>query len=82
MTNLSIQDRINQELNKILQALQQLEIFLRELSNQSDVMYQNALILLRLICMEFILELSVYLKRLLKKLLKDSQRGINGIEIY
>ncbi|MFM7881621.1 MAG: hypothetical protein ACKO8H_07195, partial [Microcystis panniformis] len=44
MTNLSIQDRINQELNKILQALQQLEIFLRELSNQSDVMYQNALI--------------------------------------
>jgi hypothetical protein len=62
MTNLSIQDRINQELNKILQALQQLEIFLRELSNQSDVMYQNALILLRLICMEFILELSVYLK--------------------
>ncbi|CCH93858.1 Genome sequencing data, contig C291 (fragment) [Microcystis aeruginosa PCC 9432] len=39
MTNLSIQDRINQELNKILQALQQLEIFLRELSNQSDVMY-------------------------------------------
>ena len=42
MTNLSIQDRINQELNKILQALQQLEIFLRELSNQSDVMYQNA----------------------------------------
>ncbi len=82
MTNLSIQDRINQELNKIFQALQQLEIFLRELSNQSDVMYQNALILLRLICMEFILELSVYLKRLLKKLLKDSQRGINGIEIY
>jgi len=82
MTNLSIQDRINQELNKILQALQQLEIFLRELSNQSDVMYQNALILLRLICMEFILELSVYLKRLLKKLIKDSQRGINGIEIY
>ncbi len=62
MTNLSIQDRINQELNKILQALQQLEIFLRELSHQSDVMYQNALILLRLICMEFILELSVYLK--------------------
>ena len=62
MTNLSIQDRINQELNKIFQALQQLEIFLRELSNQSDVMYQNALILLRLICMEFILELSVYLK--------------------
>ncbi len=62
MTNLSIQDRINQELNKILQALQQLEIFLRELSNQSDFMYQNALILLRLICMEFILELSVYLK--------------------
>lgn len=44
MTNLSIQDRINQELNKIFQALQQLEIFLRELSNQSDVMYQNALI--------------------------------------
>ncbi|MFN7214886.1 hypothetical protein [Microcystis sp.] len=44
MTNLSIQDRINQELNKIIQALQQLEIFLRELSNQSDVMYQNALI--------------------------------------
>ena len=44
MTNLSIQDRINQELNKILQALQQLEIFLRELSNQSDVMYRNALI--------------------------------------
>jgi len=44
MTNLSIQDRINQELNKILQALQQLEIFLRELSNQSDFMYQNALI--------------------------------------
>jgi hypothetical protein len=42
MTNLSIQDRINQELNKILQALQQLEIFLRELSNQSDVMYRNA----------------------------------------
>ncbi|MDJ0672640.1 MAG: hypothetical protein PX636_17025 [Microcystis sp. M53598_WE2] len=82
MTNLSIQDRINQELNKILQALQQLEIFLRELSHQSDVMYQNALILLRLICMEFILELSVYLKRLLKKLIKDSQRGINGIEIY
>lgn len=82
MTNLSIQDRINQELNKILQALQQLEIFLRELSNQSDFMYQNALILLRLICMEFILELSVYLKRLLKKLIKDSQRGINGIEIY
>ncbi|WP_287739373.1 hypothetical protein [Microcystis sp. M179S2] len=82
MTNLSIQDRINQELNKILQALQQLEIFLRELSNQSDVMYQNALILLRLISMEFILELSVYLKRLLKKLIKDSQRGINGIEIY
>ena len=82
MTNLSIQDRINQELNKILQALQQLEIFLRELSNQSDFMYQNALILLRLISMEFILELSVYLKRLLKKLLKDSQRGINGIEIY
>jgi hypothetical protein len=39
MTNLSIQDRINQELNKIFQALQQLEIFLRELSNQSDVMY-------------------------------------------
>ena len=39
MTNLSIQDRINQELNKILQALQQLEIFLREVSNQSDVMY-------------------------------------------
>jgi len=39
MTNLSIQDRINQELNKILQALQQLEIFLRELSNQSNVMY-------------------------------------------
>lgn len=36
MTNLSIQDRINQELNKILQALQQLEIFLRELSNQLD----------------------------------------------
>jgi hypothetical protein len=31
-------------LNKILQALQQLEIFLRELSNQSDVMYPNALI--------------------------------------
>ena len=82
MTNLSIQDRINQELNKILQALQQLEIFLRELSNQSDFMYQNALILLRLISMEFILELSVYLKRLLKKLIKDSQRGINGIEIY
>ncbi len=81
MTNLSIQDRINQELNKILQALQQLEIFLRELSNQSDFMYQNALILLRLISMEFILELSVYLKRLLKKLIKDSQRGINGIEI-
>lgn len=44
MTNLSIQDRINQELNKILQAIQQLEIFLRELSNQLDVMYQNALI--------------------------------------
>lgn len=42
MTNLSIQDRINQELNKIIQALQQLEIFLRELSNQSDVMYRNA----------------------------------------
>ena len=42
MTNLSIQDTINQELNKILQDLQQLEIFLRELSNQSDVMYQNA----------------------------------------
>lgn len=42
MTNLSIQDRINQELNKIFQALQQLEIFLRELSNQSDVMYRNA----------------------------------------
>jgi hypothetical protein len=42
MTNLSIQDRINQELNKILQALQQLEIFLRELSHQSDVMYRNA----------------------------------------
>lgn len=82
MTNLSIQDRINQELNKIFQALQQLEIFLRELSNQSDFMYQNALILLRLISMEFILELSVYLKRLLKKLIKDSQRGINGIEIY
>jgi hypothetical protein len=62
MTNLSIQDRINQELNKIFQALQQLEIFLRELSHQSNVMYQNALIILRLICMEFILELSVYLK--------------------
>jgi hypothetical protein len=37
MTNLSIQDRINQELNKIFQALQQLEIFLRELSHQSNV---------------------------------------------
>jgi hypothetical protein len=34
MTNLSIQDRINQELDKILQATQQLEIFLRELSHQ------------------------------------------------
>jgi hypothetical protein len=44
MNNLLIQDRINQEIKKILQALQQLEIFLRELSNQSDVMYQNALI--------------------------------------
>jgi hypothetical protein len=44
MNNLLIQDRINQEINKILQALQQLERFLRELSNQSDVMYQNALI--------------------------------------
>jgi hypothetical protein len=44
MNNLLIQDRINQELKKIFQALQQLEIFLRELSNQSDVMYQNALI--------------------------------------
>lgn len=44
MTNLPLQDRIDQELNKILQAIQQLEIFLRELSNQSDVMYQNALV--------------------------------------
>ena len=39
MNNVLIQDRINQEIKKILQALQQLEIFLRELSNQSDVMY-------------------------------------------
>ena len=44
MNNLLIQDRINQEIKKILQALQQLEIFLIELSNQSDVMYQNTLI--------------------------------------
>lgn len=44
MINLLTQDRINQEINKILQAMQQLDIFLRELSNQSDVMYQNALI--------------------------------------
>ena len=44
MNNVLIQDRINQEIKKILQALQQLEIFLRELSNQSDVMYPNALI--------------------------------------
>jgi hypothetical protein len=29
MNNLLIQDRINQEIKKILQALQQLEIFLR-----------------------------------------------------
>lgn len=39
MNNVLIQDRINQEIKKILQALQQLEIFLRELSHQSNVMY-------------------------------------------
>jgi uncharacterized protein YutE (UPF0331/DUF86 family) len=60
---------------KFFKPLQQLEIFLRELSNQSDVMYQNALILWRLISMEFILELSVYLKRLLKKLYQRFPTG-------
>ncbi|MGK7933434.1 MAG: hypothetical protein AB4041_18655 [Microcystaceae cyanobacterium] len=44
MTNLSIQERINQEIHKICQAIQQLEIFLREFSHQSDIIYQNALI--------------------------------------
>ena len=36
MTNLSIQERIHQEINKVLQALQELEIFLTRFSNQSD----------------------------------------------
>ena len=44
MTNLSLQDRINQEINKVLQALQELGIFLTRLSNQSDIFYKKALI--------------------------------------
>jgi hypothetical protein len=44
MTNLSIKDRINQEINKVLQASQELEIYLTSFSNQSDRIYKNALI--------------------------------------
>ncbi len=37
MSNFSIQERINQELDKISQAIQQLEMFLKQLTNQPGV---------------------------------------------
>lgn len=44
MSNFSIQERINQELDKIYIAIQQLEMFLKQLKNQSDAIYQQALV--------------------------------------
>ena len=44
MSNFSIQERINQELDKISQALQQLEMFLKQLTNQSEAIYQEAFV--------------------------------------
>ena len=44
MSNFSIQERINQELDKISQAIQQLEMFLKQLTNQSEAIYQEAFV--------------------------------------
>ncbi len=44
MSNFSIQERINQELDKISQAIQQLEMFLKQLTNQPFAIYQEALV--------------------------------------
>ncbi len=44
MSNFSIQERINQELDKISQAIQQLEMFLKQLTNQPEAIYQEALV--------------------------------------
>ncbi len=44
MSNFSIQERINQELDKISQAIQQLEMFLKHLTNQSEAIYQEAFV--------------------------------------
>ncbi len=44
MSELLIQERISQELNKIYQAIQQLEIFTRRLNDIPNPIYQEALV--------------------------------------
>ncbi|MDJ0582848.1 hypothetical protein [Crocosphaera sp.] len=44
MSKLLIQERISQELNKIYQAIQQLKIFMEQLNNISNPIYQEALV--------------------------------------
>ena len=44
MIDLSTQNRINQEIDTINEAIEQLEIFLSELTNQAEAIYQEALV--------------------------------------
>ena len=44
MSELLIQDRINQELKKISQAIQQLEIFMAQLNDEQNPIYQESLV--------------------------------------
>ncbi|MEL4897222.1 ribonuclease toxin HepT-like protein [Crocosphaera sp. Alani8] len=44
MNELLIQERISQELNKINRGVQQLELFLTQLNDSSDLIYQEALV--------------------------------------